>query len=68
MHRLFYKLRVRFSECELSQSEVARKIGLSPSSFCSRMTGRLPFNLNEVRSICDVLDIAPQDAYKYFFE
>lgn len=65
--RLFYNLRVRFAQCEMSQGEVARRAGIVPSTMCNRMTGRAPFNAWEMDAIGEVLDIPREEYGKYFF-
>lgn len=66
--RPFFNLRVRFAECEMSQNEVARSAGMSPSAMTARMNGAQPFDTWQIMKIAGVLQIAPADYAKYFFE
>lgn len=63
----FYSLRVRFAECEISQNEVAKKIGMAPSTLTARMTGQYPFNAWEMDAIAQVLNIPREEYGKFFF-
>ena len=67
-YRKFHKLRVRFAELDLTQNEAARLAGLAPSTLTTRMTGRVPFNVNEVQALCKVLDIPTDQIGAFFFE
>lgn len=66
--RLFYNLRVRFAECEITQSEVARLAGIAPSTMTSRMNGQQPFDAWQMDAIAEVLGIDRADYGKYFFK
>lgn len=68
MHKPFYRLRVRFAECELGQNEVAKLAGIAPSTMTARMLGRQPFTAWEIQRIAAVLDIPPADYGDYFFD
>ena len=68
MYRKFHRLRVRFAELDLTQNEAARLAGLAPSTLTTRMTGRVPFNVNEVQALCCVLDIPTDQIGAFFFE
>lgn len=68
MFRPFYNLRVRFAQCEVTQNEVSRTIGLSPSAMAARMSGRQPFDAWQMESIAKVLNIPPEEYCKYFFD
>ena len=64
----FYNLRVRFAECEVSQSEVANAAQIAPSSMTARMNGTQPFTSWEMEKIGKLLKIEPPEFYKYFFD
>lgn len=68
MYRKFHKLRVRFAELDMTQAEAARRAGMPPSTLTSRMTGKLPFNANDITSLCKVLDIPLSQIGEFFFE
>ena len=62
----FKALRIRMLECEYTQAELAKAIGIAPSTLCSRLKGEQPFSLWELAAISRALDIAPQELPKYF--
>lgn len=64
----FHRLRVRFAECEVSQNEVAKAAGMSPSTMSSRMAGTQPFTTTEISTICKMLGIPMAEAHLYFWE
>lgn len=68
MYRLFKRLRVRFVELDLKQSEVAKAAGMAPSTLCSRMQGKQPFTAWEISRIAEVLNIPREQIGEFFFE
>nr|DAZ26327.1 MAG TPA: helix-turn-helix domain protein [Caudoviricetes sp.] len=68
MYRMFKRLRVRFVECDLKQNEVARAAGMAPSTLCSRMQGKQPFNAWEIQRVAEVLGIPREQIGEFFFE
>ena len=68
MYRMFKRLRVRFVECDLKQNEVARAAGMAPSTLCSRMQGKQPFNAWEIQRVAEVLGIPREQTGEFFFE
>lgn len=67
-YRKFHRLRVRLAEMDITQQEAARMAGLAPSTLTTRMTGRVPFNINEVQALCEVLNIPTEQIGAFFFE
>lgn len=65
MYRKFHRLRVRFAELDMSQSEAAR---IPPSTLTARMTGRLPFTARDIAGLCKVLNIPADQIGSFFFE
>lgn len=51
MYRPFKRLRVRFVECDMKQSEVAKAAGMAPSTLCARMQGKQPFTTWEISRV-----------------
>lgn len=51
------RLREQFAVERLSVSEVARKTGMTQSALSRRMTGRLPFAVDELDLICEALGL-----------
>jgi transcriptional regulator with XRE-family HTH domain len=41
----------------LTQGEFAQKIGISPNTLTSRLSGTVPFNVDEVDKACEVLNL-----------
>lgn len=68
MYRMIKRLRVRFVECDLKQNEVARAAGMAPSTLCSRMQGKQPFNAWEIQRVAEVLGIPREQIGEFFFE
>lgn len=68
MYRLFKRLRVRFVELDLKQSEVAKAAGMAPSTLCSRMQGKQPFTAWEIQRVAEVLGIPREQIGEFFFE
>ena len=68
MFRLFKRLRVRFVELDLKQSEVAKAAGMAPSTLCSRMQGKQPFTAWEIQRVAEVLGIPREQYGDFFFE
>lgn len=57
MYQYFHKLRVRFAELEMKQGEVAKRANMAESTLTARMTGRLPWNGDEIARVAKALDI-----------
>ena len=68
MYRPFYNLRVRFAQCEMSQNEVARAVGMASSTMTARMQGKQPFDAWQMEAIAEALKISPEEYSKYFFD
>lgn len=66
MYQYFHKLRVRFAELEMKQGEVAKRANMAESTLTARMTGRLPWNGDEIARVAKVLDI-PTDQIGAFW-
>ena len=63
----YSKLIGRTAEFGYTQKALAEKIGLSESHFCQKINGHYSFKQNEIRSICEVLEIASDEIGLYFF-
>ena len=59
---------MRFLEFDMPQGEVAKRIGLAPSTMTARMQGQQPFTAWEMDSIGKLLKIAPADYCNFFFD
>lgn len=67
MYQYFHKLRVRFAELEMKQGEVAKRANMAESTLTARMTGRLPWNGDEIARVAKVLDIPTDQIGAFFF-
>lgn len=68
MYQPFHKLRVRFAELEMKQGEVAKQANMAESTLTARMTGRLPWNGDEIARVAKVLCIPTGEIGTFFFE
>ena len=51
------KFRAAMAENGLNQKELAKRIGISENSLCSKINGKSRLYADEILSICDVLHI-----------
>lgn len=63
----FNKLRGRIKEKFGSESEFARKMGLSRSTMSQKLNNVWDFSSSEIIKACDLLDIEYNDIPIYFF-
>lgn len=63
---MFRKLKGKLSEHSMKQFQLAEVLELSPASVSNRMSGRNPFNIDEIYKICDVLQIPYEQIPIYF--
>ena len=68
MYRPFKRLRVRFVEFDMKQSEVAKAAGMAPSTLCARMQGKQPFTTWAISRVAEVLDIPRDQIGAFFFD
>ena len=59
-------LKAAIVESGMKQSEVAEKIGISYQSFSDKINNKTEFKVNEVISLCEVLDIAERREQIFF--
>ena len=64
----YSKLLGRLKEKNLTQDQLAAKIGISPASTNLKLCNKSPFKQDEILAICDVLDIDYSEIPAYFFE
>lgn len=64
----FMKLRLRIMEKQMTHEYVAERIGRSATYLSTRMTGKDPFDTNDIRKLASLLEICPTDWLEYFFE
>lgn len=63
----YSKLLGRLKEKNLTQDQLAVKIGISPASTNLKLCNKSPFKQDEILAICDVLDIDYSEIPAYFF-
>lgn len=51
----------------LTQQEVAKKIGISSSSYSYKESGSVSFKLNEINKLMKILNLTQQDVFEIFF-
>lgn len=66
--RKFFALKMKIYECEKTQEEVAKAVGISPSAMTNRMKGRCEFSAREMYVIGRELNIPREKFYEYFVE
>ena len=59
-------LRKRMLEKDVSQRELAKRIGMSVAWFSQKMTGKHPFSISEAWEIMELLSISPEKMAQYF--
>jgi transcriptional regulator with XRE-family HTH domain len=63
----FSKLLGKIKEKNLTQEEVALKIGMNKGTFSSKINGKSYFTAKEISKICQLLNISPSEIGLYFF-
>lgn len=64
----FRKLRVRMTEFELTQADVADMAGMRSNTLSTRMTGFRPWTSDEITAVARVLEIPNAEIGAYFFD
>lgn len=57
------KLKAKLSEFNLTQSEIADKLGISMQSFSYKLNNKVEFKASEIKTLCSILKITDKDAY-----
>lgn len=68
MYQPYHKLRVRFTEMEMRQGDVAQAAGMAKSTMTARMQGKQPWTSSEISRVAAVLDIPREQIGEFFFE
>ena len=63
----FWRLRARFRDYGLFDSELAQAAGIAQSTLSRRMRGTMPWTSDEIKTICPVLNIPQKQVGAYFF-
>ena len=65
--RKFKELYNKLFEMELSQAELAERMGCSGTYVCQRMTGKMPWGADDIVQVVMILELPACDVVKYFF-
>lgn len=63
----YAKLKGRIRESGITQEDLGRKIGLTPTTFSLKLNNKAEFKHSEIEEICVALDIPLVDIPAYFF-
>lgn len=57
------RLRSARAEKDLTQTELANLIGMSPATYCKKEQGQTDFYIREANKICEVLNKRPEEIF-----
>ena len=63
----YRRLLIRAKEFGMNQKQLAAAAGISEGQMCQKVLGRYPFKQSEIRRICEILNISPEEIGAYFF-
>lgn len=63
----YSKLLGRMREKRMTQADVARKIGISPTTLNGKLNGHVEFSQSEIRNLCKALEIHDAEISAFFF-
>ena len=66
--RRFAKLKVAMYEAEVTQADIAKRIGAGITYVSRRMNGREPFNTDDIRQIGEMLHLDRAQWLDYFMD
>lgn len=61
------RLRGKIRECGITETQLAKAIGMTRGSLSDKLNGKFYFKTVEIYNICAVLGIALKDIDYYFF-
>lgn len=64
----YSKLNGRIKEYGHTLRSFAKEVGISYGHFCEKMKSQYPFTQKDIDSICECLEIDPDDIGVYFFK
>lgn len=63
----YSRLKGKIKEKCNTQSNLAKKIGISEVSLSAKLNNKVEFSQFEINKICETLEIAKEDIPRYFF-
>ncbi len=61
------KIKSRMSELRITQTELARLIGVATPTICQKINNVRPFSLDEAEKVAEILKIRDVEFGQYFF-
>lgn len=62
------RIKARMDELNITQAQLAQKIGIATPTICQKINNIRPFSLDEAERVANVLDIPDKDFGRYFFD
>lgn len=62
----YRKLKGRLAESDIDQKYICQTLGRSQTYISRRMTGKMPWTMDDVYGMCDLLQIPPDEIPVYF--
>ena len=62
------KLRGRIAELGMSQTELAKVLGISVPAMNAKMNGRMAFVQRDILKLCDALNISAEEIGTFFYD
>lgn len=63
---MFKKLKIAMFSHDVTQAFICKKLGLSQTYLTNRFNGSLPFTIEDIYNICDLLKIPYSEITDYF--
>lgn len=63
----YSKLLGKIRECGFTQEQLAKAIGISKTTFSSKVNNQFSFTSKEIYAICEVLGISKDEIGEYFY-
>ena len=61
------EFRAAMARKEISTPELAKELGLAPTTLFRKISGESDFYRNEIERICAILELSPQETLNIFF-
>lgn len=62
------KLKAKMAELGITQTDLAKKMGLAAPTVCQKINNVRPFSLKEADKVAEILQISDADFRVYFFD